>query len=226
MQRQIQKIYQHLHIPVPLQKHMLYAASLGYLIAHNWRIKNTINHDIIITSLLCHDLGNLVKFDLTSDLTKQMYTAKQIENLQIIQNNHIKKFGENEHTATANICQSLNLNAQILQTIDSIRFEAQKAVQSNNWNHKICNYCDYRIAPQGLTSLKQRLKDLMIRYKHEYTQIDKQRYFAQQHKLKQKLEKQIQNNCLLQLNKLEVKDLPDIIEKLKQYEIPNNFFIK
>ena len=60
----ILKIYEKYGTPSNLQEHMLRAAALSNIICNSWKGPQ-INRERIVTVMLLHDMGNVVKMNLT-----------------------------------------------------------------------------------------------------------------------------------------------------------------
>ena len=58
----ILRIYKKYFIPLNLQKHMLKTAGVGKIICDSSNLK--LNKTVIVTTLLLHDMGNILKFDV------------------------------------------------------------------------------------------------------------------------------------------------------------------
>lgn len=60
----IHGIYERFRIPGNLQMHMFRVAGVGELISNNWKGLDISKEDIV-AALLIHDIGNIVKFNMT-----------------------------------------------------------------------------------------------------------------------------------------------------------------
>ena len=104
----IKQIYLNYRIPPNLQDHMLRAASVGAYISDHWKNKADLDKNSMIQALLLHDMGNIIKFDfrfsylLGKEEANTGYWKK-------IQQEFIKKYGDDEHVATVEIAKEIGL---------------------------------------------------------------------------------------------------------------------
>ncbi|MFW6230687.1 MAG: HD domain-containing protein [Nanoarchaeota archaeon] len=169
----IHDIYERYHIPLHLQEHMLRVASVGRCICEHWT-GPMIDKDMIAASLLLHDMGNIVKFDFGSDFNKEMLgdDEKEIARWKQIQQDTIRRFGDRSHHVNIAIAKDLGVPVRIIELIDSIGFfNAPENAYSLDWEAKIVNYADERVAPWGVVSLKERLGDLTKRYGPKHPEV-------------------------------------------------------
>lgn len=178
----ISHIYKTYNIPPSLQQHMLLVAGIGNIIA-----KEIPSCDIELVTALCmiHDMGNIVKFNVESDLSKKL--SKQdnisIEKIKKIQTNIKTKFGNEHHSATENIVQDFTNNKKIITLLKQLDFKnATHIAKQECIELQIALYADYRIGPFGLVSLQERFNDLHKRYHNR-----------PEHKLNEQEVKQLQN---------------------------------
>ncbi|MFH2118403.1 MAG: hypothetical protein ABII10_01555, partial [Candidatus Paceibacterota bacterium] len=144
----IRQLYQQLTIPAKLQEHMLTVTAVGKFITGHWQ-GPAIDDQAIISALLVHDLGNLVKFDLTenaeiidSTLLTDEWRKRQAQMRQ--------KYGLSSHRATAKMIQELGLSTDIQQLVDSLDAINICAKIRESWEQQICEYADLRVVPQGV----------------------------------------------------------------------------
>jgi 5'-deoxynucleotidase YfbR-like HD superfamily hydrolase len=158
----LQDIYAQYHIPPGLQRHMLTVAAVGKYITDHWR-GPAIDKQAIITTLLVHDLGNLVKFDLSASaqviepiLTTDEWRARQKQMR--------KKYGSNSHQATVEILQELGVPDETQQLAEKMDAGDICKIVHESLEQQICEYSDLRVTPKGVVSLEVRLEDLRDRY--------------------------------------------------------------
>jgi hypothetical protein len=155
---QAYEIYQ---IMPQLSLHMRRVAGVGKLILEGWQ--GVIDRDLVLKSLLLHDMGNIVKFDLASPLMP-------IENMDYwmqVQQNFWKKYGRDTHEATKAIIRELKqdqVNKVMDEEHDGYSTGDTSKLLSKDWPAKILAYCDVRVVPSGVTTLEERIKDLSNRY--------------------------------------------------------------
>ncbi len=205
------EIYEKYHLPENLQMHMLRVAACSNLIIDSWTGPE-IDKEAIIRVCLLHDMGNIVK--IPEDFSKDEEFLK-------IRKKYFNKYGTNDHEINLEIGKEEGLTEKELTILDGKRSKKnEETLKSNSYERKICAYCDQRVAPDGVVSIKERLEDAKVRYKNKPLSVWSNEEKAN-HLIECSLgiEKQIMNYC-----KLKPKDINDIsikeyIEQLKVYEI-------
>lgn len=98
--------------------------------------------------------------------------------------------------------------------------ENEETYKSDSYEVKICAYCDQRVAPDGVVSIKERLEDAKVRYKDRPLSV-----WSNEEKAKHLIEcslgieKQIMQFCDIMPEDINDESIAKYIEKLKQYEI-------
>jgi len=163
----ISELYERYHIMPQLKTHMLRVAAVGKLVAEAW--KSECDADFATQLCLVHDLGNIVKFDLTEKSRGSKFG--EIDNLQHwqdIQSRYWKKYGHDAHDATTGILQE----AKLEKFIDAINEEEElyfaeatsEKLALANPGSIILLYADCRVTPAGVSSYRVRVNDLAERY--------------------------------------------------------------
>ena len=205
------KIYQKYYIPQHLQMHMLRVAACSNLIIDNWNGK-TIDKEAIIRVSLLHDMGNIVKIKEGQETD---------ENFIKLRKKYIEKYGTNDHEINLEIAKKEGLNQKELQILDGKRSRKnEETLNSNSYEIKICAYCDQRVSPYGVCSLKERLEDAKQRYKDNELSVwsdnKKANYLID---CALGIEKQIMENCNIKPEEINDKTIERYIENLKSYDI-------
>ena len=152
------EIYKKYHLPENLQMHMLRVAACSNLIIDNWTGVEIDNKAIIRVCLL-HDMGNIVK--IPEDFSKDQEFLK-------IRKKYFDKYGTNDHAINLEIGKREGLTEKELTILDGKRSRKnEETLKSNSYERKICAYCDQRVAPDGVVSIKERLEDAKVRYKNK-----------------------------------------------------------
>lgn len=93
-------------------------------------------------------------------------------------------------------------------------------MNSDSYERKICAYCDQRVAPDGVVSIKDRLEDAKMRYKNKplsvWSNEEKANHLIE---CSLDIEKQIMKYCKLSPEDINDESIKTYIEKLKNYEI-------
>ena len=205
------EIYKKYHLPENLQMHMLRVAACSNLIIDNWNGPE-IDTKAIIRVCLLHDMGNIVK--IPEDFSKDQEFLK-------IRKKYFDKYGTNDHEINLEIGKQEGLNEQELTILDGKRSRKnEETLKSNSYERKICAYCDQRVAPDGVVSIKERLEDAKVRYKNKPLSVWSNEEKAN-HLIECSLgiEKQIMKYCKLKPEDINDFSIKEYIEKLKTYNI-------
>ena len=206
----ILKIYNQYHLPENLQMHMLRVAACTNLILDNWTGKPIDRKAVTRVSLL-HDMGNMVKIP----------EEGQDREFIVIRRKYFKEYGTNDHEINMLIGKNLGLNKKELEILNGKRSRKnEQTAKSDNYEIKICAYCDQRVAPDGVVSLKERLEDAKIRYKDKPLSVWSNEEKANQLiKWALKIEKQVMECCRLKPEDINNQSIQTYIDRLKEYEI-------
>ena len=109
MKRPIVELYNHYQIPENLKQHLLTVAAIGLTIIQNWDTTATLDNELILITLLTHDLGNLAKFDLDSPLSQRYLDEQGLDYWRQRQQQFRKKYGHDAQQANLKIVQELGL---------------------------------------------------------------------------------------------------------------------
>jgi len=211
------QIYENYKIPQNLQLHMLRVAAVGNLIADNWKNETDIDKTVLLPALLLHDMGNIIKFDLSQS---QKFSSESIEVLKDIQKEFKEKYGNEEHTATTMIAKEIGVSDHVLDILTKKgKSSTHDSLLSKDWNNKIKGYSDLRIDPFGVVSLSKRFEDVLIRYKNSGRSVGDKTEMAERYALAQQLEKEIQEKILLNLQAITNEQIAPYIEALKGYSV-------
>ena len=206
----ILRIYDKYHLPGNLQMHMLRVAACSNLIIDNWN-GSDIEKQAIIRVCLLHDMGNLVK--IPEDFSKDEKFIK-------IRKEYFDKYGTNDHEINLEIGKQEGLTEKELTILDGKRSRKnEETLKSNSYERKICAYCDQRVAPDGVVSIKERLEDAKVRYKNKPLSVWSNEEKAN-HLIECSLgiEKQIMKHCKLNPEDINDESIRKYIEMLKKYE--------
>ena len=205
------EIYKKYHLPENLQIHMLRVAACSNLIIDNWKGAE-IDKKAIIRVCLLHDMGNIVK--IPEDFSKDQEFLK-------IRKKYFDKYGTNDHEINLEIGKQEGLTEKELTILDGKRSRKnEETLKSNSYERKICAYCDQRVAPDGVVSIKERLEDAKVRYKNKSSSVWSNEEKAN-HLIDCSLgiEKQIMEHCKLKAEDINDVNIKEYIEKLKIYNI-------
>lgn len=204
-------IYNKYYLPENLQMHMLRVAACSNIILDNWN-GNELDKSAILRVSLLHDMGNILKIpeDFVDD-----------ENFKRTRRKYFEKYGTNEHELNLEIGKIEGLSEKELMILDGKRSRKnEQTYKSDSYEIKICAYCDQRVAPDGVVSIKERLEDAKVRYKNRPLSVWSNEEKAN-HLIECSLgiEKQIMQFCDIMPENINDESIAKYIEKLKQYEI-------
>lgn len=205
------EIYNKYHLPENLQMHMLRVAACSNLIVDNW-IGQEIDKKLIIRVSLLHDMGNIVK--IPEDFSKD-------EEFINTRKKYFEKYGTNDHEINLEIARIEGLLDKEIEILDGKRSRKnEETLKSNSYERKICAYCDQRVTPNGVSSIKERLEDAKIRYKDKPLSVWSNEEKAN-HLIECSLgiEKQIMEYCKIEPEDINDNSIKKYIEKLKEYVI-------
>lgn len=215
----ITSIYQSYRLMPTLQQHQLRVAAVAKSIIDQLSTpKRSFDPTDVITTCLLHDMGNIIKFDLTA--FPDFYQSEGLEHWQQIKQQYIQKYGSDEHQATLQIAKELGVHSQVTSYIDAVGFtKAEANLATTDLGQKICAYADMRVGPHGVISLQHRFSDLRNRYG--------QRYAGSSHKADRqvfeqailKVEAQIQSSTQRDLQTITDHTISGTIEALQTWEL-------
>jgi hypothetical protein len=162
---QILEVYERYHIMPNLQQHMFRVAGVAYLLTE--KIKKKVDQQDVLAACLLHDMGNILKFDLT--YFPEYVKPQGIAYWEKIKSDFAKKYGDNVHEATLKIAQELGASPRTQDLIVAIGFnQARQNYETFDFSRKICAYSDMRVAPIGVVPLRERLEDGHKRYSAQW----------------------------------------------------------
>jgi len=213
-------IYKKYSITRLLQFHQLRAAAVGKLIADNFLQKNLIDEKAVITTLLLHDMGNIIKFDLDNSPKLLKEESENLQYWKKIKNEFIEKYGKDEHVATAQIGKELGVSKVVEGFLSKLK-SVKGAYESSDFNLKICFYSDLRCGPFGILSVDERFDDLLLRYRGRNHPIADLQRTQNNRKCTLEIEKQLQEFVSFDLKRISDQSIENYIEGLKYFYILN-----
>jgi hypothetical protein len=209
----ILSIYEQYKIPENLQLHMLRVAAVGKIICDHISSQK-IDADLIIKTLLLHDMGNIIKYKFNNTSMFSPEDSVKVESYKSTQAEFMRKYGNDADKATLQIIKEVTRNKQILELCKNCHGEmAHKYVNGEFWNESICYYADMRIGLNGILSVDQRFEDLKIRYPQELEKLE------HYHKACKIIERKIQKMCAMNLESINDELIEDQFNQLKELDI-------
>jgi Pyruvate phosphate dikinase, AMP/ATP-binding domain len=165
-QNDIISIYRSYRIPENLQRHMLEVSAVAKWILANRNEKNKLNERDILTTLLLHDIGNIVKGldESFANLFPEGY--KYMPYWKAVQQWIKGRYGESDTIATINMAKEIGVSDRVLFLLENKQFlNNEFTYNSEDMALKICAYSDQRVSPYGILPIRQRLREAVNRYK-------------------------------------------------------------
>ncbi len=158
----ISEIYTTYQIMGNLELHMLRVTGVAKAICTH--ISELVDSENIIQACLLHDMGNILKFDLA--VFPEFLEPQGLAYWQGVKADFELRYGKNVHEATVVIAKEVGASDRVIELINAVSFNKEKQNwEGDDFGKKICAYADMRVAPYGVTSLKERLLDGEKRYK-------------------------------------------------------------
>lgn len=200
-----------------LQLHQLRAAAVAKIIAENFN--KPLDIQSIILACLFHDMGNIIKFDFSRFL--EFLKPEGLDHWQLVKDEYINKYGNEEHKATKIIAKEINLSPQAMFCLEHIGFfYAIENEIGDSFERKICNYADMRIDPYGVVSMEERINEARKRYKGRKHNIVSDTFELSVQALKN-IEKQIFNKANIKPEEITNERIQSVIEELRNFVIPS-----
>ena len=203
-------IYKKYELPENLQMHMLRVAACCMQISDNWNSDIKIDSDSLIRIALLHDMGNMAKMS-DNQITNPRFAK--------IRKEYINRYGKDDHKINIIIGKQEGLTEEELDILDKKQLRKNKEIRdSNNYILKICAYCDQRVSPNGVDSLKARLEELQKRHKNKPNgSMHDPKVAKELTQYALEIEKQVMSQCTLSKETINDEFIAPYIEKLKEY---------
>ncbi len=214
----IQDIYTKYKVPPHLQQHMYRVAWIAKNISQNRNWKK-INHKAIFETALLHDLGNILKFNMS--LYPDFWEPEWVTYRTQVKES-FKKYWTTEHEATLNIAQEIWTNKESFSLLKWLITYPSKIIDPQEKREiRVADYCDARVWPHWVMTLEKRVEDLIERnmknkglQRNEAERISKERYQSCKD-----TEKIIMENSLISPKKIFQKEVDNVLQEMKEYAL-------
>jgi len=170
----IGEIYKQYSIPINLQEHMLRVAVIGDIICEHMDKKSNVDRDLVLKTLLLHDMGNILKYDFSRTDLLADEDKKRVKELEKTQEDFVRKYGLDTNEVTLKIMRELGVEQEVIDLCGNSHGEhSDQFVDGNDWERKIAYYADMRIGPFGVKKIKDRFDDLIKRNSKEKDNLEK-----------------------------------------------------
>lgn len=219
--RTVGDIYEAYRIPPWLQEHQLRVAAVGRMVCG---IQQQVDERQVVLAGLFHDMGNILKFDLSPDGPLAMLIdGKGIAYWQGVKNDFERMYGTDEHEAAISIARELHLPETVITIMDSMRFsQAEKTKNEGSRELWVTEYADMRVGPFGVIPMRERLDNLHERYASRWTErfgADMEANFRKNSAILEDIESELFRDARLQPGDITDVSAAPLIEELKKYEI-------
>ena len=203
-----------------LQLHQLRVAAVGKLVSEAF--KGPIrSHDVILACLF-HDMGNIIKSDLT--YFPEFVEPEGLEYWEKVKADFVSKYGQDHHAANKAIAEDSGLSDRVVHLVDNIGYsKLPKIVQSDDLEQKVAEYADTRVGPYGVLPLKERMLEGKRRFDakrmHGATPYYQDSEFERLVNTAQQLEKQIFAHANIQPDDITDEAVAPLLEELQNYPV-------
>lgn len=212
----ITEIYRQYRILPNLQEHMLRVSAVAAYICDHFD-GSKIDKSSVISATLLHDMGNIIKFDLT--LYPELLGPKPLTFWEGVQVDFKERYGEDEHVATELIATELGVSERIKELIQAVSYHAaEENVASDDFEKKIAAYADLRVGLHGVITLEERLSDFTKRYAHLFSEDNEVKREKTYDALRQ-LEPQVFAYCNISPDEITNKAISGTIDSLKNFVV-------
>lgn len=216
----ITEIYETYDITPMLQMHQLRAGAVGMFITEHWKGNVKLNKKAVIETLLLHDMGNIIKFDLDNFPELLGKEVERIEFWKQTQKKFTEKYGTDEHYATEEIANEIHATSDVRSILTQLgSANIEKARNGDNYDVKLCFYADLRSGPFGILSINERFDDLIVRYKNRNHAVSNLEKTQANRAYTLEIEHQIQEQVAHPLAAISDKTVSKYIAALKHYEL-------
>lgn len=213
---QIFQVYQKYKIMGNLQLHQLRVTAVAKQLSDSLNV--TIDNDSLIRACLLHDMGNIIKFDLS--LFPEFLEPEGLEYWEQVKQGFIDKYGPDEHHASLEIAAELGASQEVIDIIDSIGFSKIKEdYHTGTIEMKLAEYADMRVGPMGVLSIDERMADGQKRYQHRKDYFLKEGQRTAIAIALHKMEDELFRVSTIQPADVTNESVAPLIEQLKTYEI-------
>lgn len=155
----VREVYQSYQTPQNLQEHMLRVAAFASILLEGWVGKPT-DKEAIIKACAIHDIAKPMTYDIGKQIQFGL-SEREIEKLRRFQDELKKRYGQQEHQATVQICKDVGCSSATVTFVDNLEWKyIPRLLAANDTASLIPIYADMRIGPKGILSLVDRLNEL------------------------------------------------------------------
>lgn len=163
--RAILDIYRTYRVPPSLRQHLFRVTAVAEFIMEHCRDRQSLDRDAIRSTLLIHDIGNIVKADYDRFPSLAPEEQRDLGHWKAVRDTTIARYGTNDHEVTLEIAKELQVSPRVLELLGRKRFVLNcDTAAAADQELKICAYADQRVSPTGILPLRERLHEARNRY--------------------------------------------------------------
>ncbi len=199
-----------------LMDHQLRVASVAQTICENFELP--IRKDDVVLACLLHDMGNIIKFDLTH--FPQFLEPQGLEYWEKVKAEYIVRYGKNEHRATEEIARELGASDAVMQLLAGTGYSKLDRTEAEaSYERKIVAYSDMRVGPHGVISIAERVEDGRRRYAGKKDKAISSGSFDRLNSALMAVEKQIFAHTSIRPEDIADASLGDTVDKLRKASV-------
>lgn len=199
-----------------LRMHQFRVTAVAKIICDNFS-ESLNEHDILVACLL-HDMGNIIKFDLS--YFPEHLEPEGLEYWQRVKDEFLEKYGRDEHRATEAIAKEIGISDTSFSYLSAIGYQnLEDALRDISFERKICAYADMRVSPYSICSIEERISEGRKRYAgRKDKEMSPERLQTLDNALRE-LEQQIFGKMRIKPEDIREERAKNIIMGLKDFEI-------
>lgn len=157
------------------------AAVVAWVLDH-WKGPE-VDKDAVIAAALVHDLGNIVKFDFDwpgqAQLVGEEWNRK--EYWKAVQETVFARYGTKHDDATDAMLAELGADPSVGRIVHATGYQhLPRMAQHGSWEEKLLVYGDLRVAPHGIVSREERMREGRERYAQLHPRVRDSEGFVQE----------------------------------------------
>ncbi len=212
----IEKIYEHYLIMPQLRQHHYRVAGVAHQIMEH--CEKELHADAVIGACLLHDIGNIIKFEL--EWFPEFVEPEGPEYWRRVQQSYIDRYGTDEHQATYRILDELDVSGAVQELVRAVGFSRTEQIAGSGvLEEKIVLYADQRVAPTGVVSLEERLREGRERYKDRADRVFDEERFEQAVQAAIEIEAQVFAVCSITPDEITDQLIAPEMQELNVYEL-------
>lgn len=162
-------LYEELETLPSVREHQARVAAVVLALKQRWRSDAPrVDWDNAVAAALVHDLGNIVKADLSTPLSQEILGPEECERLDYwedVKKRTIALYGSDEDVVTLALCRHVGVSERISTIATHIGFAyGSETLHENDWTLKVAAYADRVVGPFGVLTFEKRLHEAADRY--------------------------------------------------------------